>query len=136
MPVTITNSAATQVPAPPLQAAEIPVELYFRVQFESTKKAEDWARTAAEVIKRTRVDLEAEIGRYVIWSHEVRPNEAPLSSIGYVFLSEASLRVLRATGALAVPATKVVCLSELERGLELILGTQADAKAYGSIHHG
>lgn len=80
------------------------------------------------------MDREAAVGRFVIWSH-AESATGWSSGIGYAFLSESAIRILRAIGAHRIPAAEVVSLSQLERGLTMYLGSDSDSRSYKSTHH-
>ena len=134
MPISVTTTEgrhAVQYPFPP---DALPIELYFKIVFDTSKVGATWCVKTLEVLERFRLDSTTErLQRVVVWGPAAPETGWETTGPGNVFVSELALRIVRASGEVRVPGAEPVSLSQLEYNLKMYVGSAADERAYRMI---
>ena len=134
MPFSITVTQGRSETTYPVSPGSLPIELYFKIPFEEADGASTWCGQVVTTLSRVKVDS-SDIGlhRIVVWGPS--PPEGSWSGGGGLnaYVSELALRLLRAFGDTRVPGAIPVSLSQLDLGLHMYVGGDADQRVYRII---
>jgi hypothetical protein len=108
----------------------LPVELYFRASFDEESTARSWAERMVQLLNDALPRLSKfDHTQVVVWAPRRRERGVRRSGFGYVYLSELTVRTLRAVTELRQPL-EVISLSGLDYELEMLMGSEIDQQAY------
>ena len=125
MPIRITNHPAPPQPPDPVHPSTLPEEIYVRLEFDNQDKAKRWCDDVTETLARPISDV-GPFDRVVLW--------APAHDGNAVYLSVLAMRLVRAQGGRYLPARELVSMGQLPAGLEMLIGSQTDERAYLQDH--
>jgi hypothetical protein len=133
MSVTVKEGRTTR--SVPISPDQLPVELYFKIGFDEHATAAKWCAEVQALLKTIQLgELDGGLQRFALWGPQApEPNGWTTGGYGYAFVSELTLRVVRAFGRIRVPGAEAVSLSELPYDLHMYMGSEADSRAYKAI---
>ena len=114
---------------------ELPVELYLRTGFDTCEAARSWAERVRPILVAAAPIVPSAWGtRIVLWAPRSTDGQGyTVLSLGSVYMSDVAVRCLRALDGCA-RHFELVPFHTLDTDLEMLLGSDADARAYANIH--
>jgi len=134
MPISVKTTPGGTVGPVPLLPAQLPVELYFRLVFDTSATAEGWCTEAVRLCETVALnEVAGKLDRIVVWGPKPAQPGVRVIGRGEVFVSELALRVVRALLKAYVPSPEPVSLGQFPHDLHCYAGADADRRAYEAI---
>ena len=121
MPVRISSTSAAPPAPAPIDASQLPEEVYVELCFDNYQLAVNWCESVLSDLRQGVANREPS-SHVVLWR--------PIAGGSEVYASVLTMRIVRALGGRYTSVRRLVSLAQLPAGLEMMIGDSSDQGAY------